>query len=611
MCFLNAATRLGLLLAVVLLGELQTKGQNVIAWGSNAQGQTNVPPSATNVLSVAAGWYHSMALRADGSVVTWGTIASTPNGVSNITSIAAGVLHCLALRADGTVLAWGDNSQGQLNVPSSASNVVAVSAGYFHNLALRADGTVVAWGRNVYGQTNVPVGLSNVVAVAAGSEQSIAVLNNNSLVIWGGSTVYPFSLAKSYPTSFASNIVAIAAGPSFNLTLRAAGSIYAWGVYPWSAASVKPPSIATNIVAIAAGTNFNLSLRSDGRIIAWGTGTVTNTPGSATNVTAIAVGLSHGLAVTGSGAPVICEPTAYQAQCMVGDRLPLAVLAVGAAPLSYQWLANGVAIPGATNALPMIYGALGSDAVAYQVVVSNAFGSATSSIVNVSIASVNIWGSDVDHQCDFPSSLGNPLRIAAGEFHNLALKGNGTVVAWGRNEFGQTNVPSSATNVIGLAAGGNHSLALRNDGSVVAWGYNSDGQTSVPASATNVIAVGAGYAYSVALRADGSVVAWATMITVRPRFPSKPTRSSPLPQATFIHLGCCPMDRWSVGAIKRRCQRLPRTWWQFLPVGDTVWPCAVMEISSIGGTIPMVNAQYHLLPPTSLQSPQVGITVWL
>ena len=28
--------------------------QNVIAWGSNTKGQTNVPPSATNVIAVAA-----------------------------------------------------------------------------------------------------------------------------------------------------------------------------------------------------------------------------------------------------------------------------------------------------------------------------------------------------------------------------------------------------------------------------------------------------------------------------------------------------------------------------------------------------------------------------
>ena len=65
----RAAALLGLWLALVLAAEPRSFGQNVIAWGSNTQGQANVPASATNVFSVAAGWYHSMALRADGSVV--------------------------------------------------------------------------------------------------------------------------------------------------------------------------------------------------------------------------------------------------------------------------------------------------------------------------------------------------------------------------------------------------------------------------------------------------------------------------------------------------------------------------------------------------------------
>src|SRR5438477_11824818 len=45
----------------------------VAAWGSNAYGQTNVPPGLTNVVAVAAGPYHSLALKAEGTVVAWGS----------------------------------------------------------------------------------------------------------------------------------------------------------------------------------------------------------------------------------------------------------------------------------------------------------------------------------------------------------------------------------------------------------------------------------------------------------------------------------------------------------------------------------------------------------
>jgi alpha-tubulin suppressor-like RCC1 family protein len=43
-------------------------------------------------------------------------------------------------------------------------------------------------------------------------------------------------------------------------------------------------------------------------------------------------------------------------------------------------------------------------------------------------------------------------------------------------------------NVVAIAAGYYHSLALKSDGTVVAWGYNYEGETNVPAGLTNVVA---------------------------------------------------------------------------------------------------------------------------
>ena len=66
----------------------------VVAWGDNTFGQTTVPAGLSGVTAIAAGWYHSLALRANGTVVAWGYNydgqADVPAGLSGVTAIAAG-----------------------------------------------------------------------------------------------------------------------------------------------------------------------------------------------------------------------------------------------------------------------------------------------------------------------------------------------------------------------------------------------------------------------------------------------------------------------------------------------------------------------------------------
>ena len=53
--------------------------------------------------------------------------------------IAAGGYHTVALKQDGTVVAWGDNGNGQTTVPAGLSGVVAIAAGQAHTVALKLD----------------------------------------------------------------------------------------------------------------------------------------------------------------------------------------------------------------------------------------------------------------------------------------------------------------------------------------------------------------------------------------------------------------------------------------------------------------------------------------
>jgi alpha-tubulin suppressor-like RCC1 family protein len=115
---------------------------------------------------LGAGLYHSVVLKADGTVAAWGDSGdgqtTIPPALSDVVSIVAST-GSLALKADGTLAAWGTGSGA---VPSGLSGVAAIAAGGFHQLVLMGDGTGVAWGNNDRGQTTVPEGLVALVGRA-------------------------------------------------------------------------------------------------------------------------------------------------------------------------------------------------------------------------------------------------------------------------------------------------------------------------------------------------------------------------------------------------------------------------------------------------------------
>jgi len=174
------------LVSLALPASAQPDG-TVVGWGDNWYGQASPPAGLSNVVAIATGFLHSLALLADGTVVGWGyndyRQATPPPSLSNVVAIAAGWSHSLGLLADGTVVGWGDNWYGQASPPAGLSNVVAIATGFLHSLALLADGTVVGWGYNDYRQATPPAGLREVVAIAAGRSHSLALKQCEPVVV--------------------------------------------------------------------------------------------------------------------------------------------------------------------------------------------------------------------------------------------------------------------------------------------------------------------------------------------------------------------------------------------------------------------------------------------
>jgi alpha-tubulin suppressor-like RCC1 family protein len=311
----------------------------VWAWGANANGQlglgdytsrsspVQVTALGNNVVALVAGLGHSLALKGDGTVWAWGanihgqlglgdyTSHSSPVQVtalgSNVTALAAGEWHTLARKGDGSVWAWGANDNGQLGlgdytsrsspvqVTALGSNVASLAASGYHTLALKGDGTVWAWGNNWAGQLGLgdttdrssPVQVtalgSNVVALVAGWNHTLALKGDGTVWAWGynyyGQLGLGDAASHSSPvqvTALGSNVTTLAAGGQHTLALKGDGTVWAWGFNTSGqlglgdtthrSSPVQVTALGSNVTALAAGANHTLALKGDGTVWAWG-----------------------------------------------------------------------------------------------------------------------------------------------------------------------------------------------------------------------------------------------------------------------------------------------------------------------------------------------------
>jgi alpha-tubulin suppressor-like RCC1 family protein len=501
-----------------------------------------------NVVMVDSGADFNVALLADGSVVSWGDNSSgqlgdgtldtrlTPVQVkglgpgSGVVAVAAGMFHAMALKADGTVLTWGANVLGQLGDGTQfsraepvqvvglgpGSGVIKISAGFTHTLALESDGTVLCWGRSALGACGIdtpagalttpvqPVGLSSgsgVIAIAAGANVSIALKSTGAVLAWGnnnnGQVGIGTQVQQNTPIGVTglddgSGVVAIStagvSGANSAYALKSDGTVLGWGANAsgqlgdgTTTTRTTPVQVMglagdAKVIAIAAGGSHVLALREDGSAVSWGSndsgqlgdGTTTSRqvagPVSSTSgLTAVATGRAHSIALRADGTLV-------------------------------AWGTNGS-------------GQLGDDTF---------MGSATP-----------VMASGI---------TGGVIAIAEGTNFSLALKSDGSVLAWGANTNGQLGDGTTETRrtpvivsglgpgsgIVAVAAGADHALALASDGTVLSWGANGNGQlgdgtttrrlipTQVSGLGTgsNVISISAAAQRSFVLEQDGSVLAF-------------------------------------------------------------------------------------------------------
>jgi alpha-tubulin suppressor-like RCC1 family protein len=380
-----------------------------------------------------------------------------------------------------------------------------VAAGQQHSLGLSIDGKLYGWGADGNGQlglgrlmlANLPQVVPNfnqgqgtgATSLAAGSTHSVTVKANGSVWAWGDNTDGQLGIGTTIsqpspvPVLGISGAIAVSAGRLHTLALKSDGTVWAWGGnYSGQLGDgttfgrALPSKVIglSEVISVKAGGEFSLALTSDGSVWAWGS----NSLGQLGNST-----------IASRSYPARIQGLGKVKAVAAGYEYALALLIDGTL---WAWGDNRVGELGDGTFSSRFAPAKVSELVDIK---SIAAGLAHSLAIK-SDGSVWTWGNNVRGQlCNgatgsqlLPTQV-NELRgivaIAAGSLHTLALGTDGRVFACGENENGQlgsgstivhTSPTEVLTNAVSISGGSAHSLASKSDGSIWAWGANSHGE---------------------------------------------------------------------------------------------------------------------------------------
>jgi alpha-tubulin suppressor-like RCC1 family protein len=376
---------------------------SVKAWGQGTSGElgngkvtsSNVYTSVNtlgNVVKIASGDNHSIALLSDGTVWGWGqnhlgqlglgnlnTPISVPVQILNlkgIIDIAAADDHSYAIRSDGTLFGWGENADYELGqghttnknrpVPllnsdlSIFKDAALVMAGTTHSYLQKQDGSWWAWAKNQYGQLGLgnfnnqphPVlfnTLPGVTAIVPGDFHTVALVGQ-TVYAWGLNTSGQVgnggtgNVSSPVQVSSMTGVKAIGAGLSHSLSVKNDGTVWAWGenangqVTIGTTDALVPVQVGglAGVTAVTGGGGHSYALKGDGTVWAWGA----NGNGQ----------LGRGNFTNSNGVPVQVIGLTGAGQVTANNNSGLALIAesiarIGFSPASLQFINTAINTP--------------------------------------------------------------------------------------------------------------------------------------------------------------------------------------------------------------------------------------------------------------------------
>ena len=457
----------------------------VVAVGENAEGECDVG-SWTDIIQVAAGPRYTLGLRVDGTVIATGRNEEAQCNVgdwTDIVQVASGGLHTVGLKADGTVVAVGQNDHSQCET-GDWTDITQVAAGLSHTVGLRSDGTVVAVGRNDHGQCDVEDWV-DIVQVVAGPADTVGFRADDTVIAVG---YYAFMVDGR------TNVIQIAIGMGHIVWLEPDGTVKAVGNNVYGQCNVGG---WTDVIQVDAGLWHTVGLKSDGTVLAIGWDYLGQCDvGEWTNIVQVAAGFFHTVGVRSDGTVVAVGWNEY-GRCDVGDWMDIIQVAVGGGT-TVGLRSDGTVVAVGSNTSGQCQVSDWADIIQVE---AGGFYTIGLRSDGTAIAA----GLSESERRDIEDWTDIIQLSSAGSLHTVGLRSDGTAVAVGDNSYGQCNV-EAWTGIVQVAAGRFHTVGIKSDGTVVATGRNDRGQCDV-AEWTGITQVAAGYLHTVGLQSDHTVVA--------------------------------------------------------------------------------------------------------
>jgi alpha-tubulin suppressor-like RCC1 family protein len=581
-------------------------------WGSNIEGQLGIDQGnverltpvttfagGTNWKQVSAGIEYTAAVKTDGTLWTWGynqygnlgindtTDRSTPvttfAGGTNWKQVSAGYFHTAAVKTDGTLWTWGQNSNGYLGTNDTTNRSTPVttfvggtnwkqaSAGAQSTAAIKTDGTLWTWGYSGTGSLGTGISYqyayTPVTTILGGTnwkqvssakfsaDVRAAIKTDGTLWTWGGgfdqytnvrlgrilndkvfTPVTTFSGGTNWAdtaTGAAEELYTIDSGLYHTTAIKTDGTLWVWGLN--NTVYLGTNDLSNKIVPVttfAGGTNWKqvsaenrtAAIKTDGTLWVWGynpngilgtndaiyRSTPVTTFAGGTNWKQVSVGSLHTAAIKTDGTLWVWG---YNNSGQLGTNdsgsnaetarsTPVTTFAGGT-----NW--KQVSVGGNHTAAIKTDGTLWTW--------GDGSGLGNNGYVSRSTPVTTFAGGT------------NWKQVSAGGSHTAAIKTDGTLWTWGAGFYGRlgTNDTNNIYTPVTTFAGGTnwkqvsigkqgfHTAAVKTDGTLWTWGYNRLGQLgtnntiarSTPvttfAGGTNWKQVSVGRFHTIALQDDG------------------------------------------------------------------------------------------------------------